>query len=111
METYRWSGGIAPLLPMEASGQFHVPAALSLDEAGCVSGSGFFGGEMNMFPLPGTVDDCWLRREYGSGCRVLAVPGGSEKWRTEGGFGVFKPSPPTPKFRRSSKIVPKSTRL
>jgi len=31
---------------------------------------------MNMLPLPGTIDDFLLRRDYGSGCRVLAVPGG-----------------------------------
>ena len=30
------------------------------------------------------------------------------QWRTEGGVGVFKP---TPKFRRPSKIVPHSTRF
>ena len=32
----------------------------------------------------------------------------TDQWRTEGGFGVFKPCP---KFRRPSKIVPNSTRL
>ena len=31
-----------------------------------------------------------------------------EQWRTEGGFGVFKP---LPKFWRPSKIMPNSTRL
>ena len=33
------------------------------------------------------------------------------QWCTEGGFGVFKASPPTSKFRRPSKIVLNSTRL
>jgi hypothetical protein len=67
-----------PLIPMEVSDQFHVPAALPLNEAGCVPPSVFFGEEMNMLSLPGTTDDSWLRSEYRTGCRVLTVPGGPE---------------------------------
>jgi hypothetical protein len=76
VKTYRWSGGITPLIPMEVSVQFHVPVALPLNEDECVPRSVFFGEEMNMLSLRGTIDDCWLRCEYGSGYRVLVVPGG-----------------------------------
>ena len=55
---------MAPLIPMELSGQFHFPAALPLNEAGCVPRSVIFREEMNLLSLPGTIDDCLLRREY-----------------------------------------------
>ena len=31
---------------------------------------------------------------------------GLQQWRTEGGFGVFKPLPPLPKFRSFDKVEP-----
>jgi len=65
MSWCRCIGGIAPLIPMEVSGQFHVPSALPLNGAGCIPLSVFFGEEMNMLALRGTIKDCFLHRECG----------------------------------------------